>query len=71
VSRNLQVPRVGDRVRIVHVYEGDDDGEYIGKTGKVLYACAPEYDVLLDGLGGGYAFYDGELEVIEQEVTGL
>lgn len=64
---NLQIPLVGDRVKIVNAY--DDSGEeHIGQTGKVTYACSPEYEVILDGLGGGYTFYyDGELEVITEE----
>lgn len=64
---NLQTPKGGDRVRVVHISDGDTDAEiYLGETGTVRHACPPEYYVDLDAGGTNFEFYDGELEVLEE-----
>lgn len=61
---NLQTPKMGDTVKIIHANEGYTDA-YVGSEGVVLKACPPEYVVEFDGDGYEVYFYDGELEVIE------
>lgn len=67
---NLQTPKVNDRVRITTSQEGFTD-MFVCREGVVVRACAPSYRVRFDGEAFDYSFYDGELEVIGKELTGL